>query len=140
MAPRMCGRYTLSQLSELQLRFGEDDWAEIRIPPSVPIVIQRPEGRQIVAARWGFQPPWIKESRKSPPINARAETIASRPMFMNSVRKGRCLIPADGFYEWMTLGPNLKQPYHIRLRGGTLFAFGGLYKAARKRMAIHAIK
>lgn len=139
----MCGRYKLGHPSELQLRFGEDDWAEIRIPPSVPmelrynvaptqsvpIIVQSPKGeRQILAARWDFQPPWIKENGKRPAINAKAETLASRPMWTYSAQKLRCLIPADGFYEWMTIGPKLKLPYHIRLRGagiGQLVGPGG---------------
>ena len=79
--------------------------------------------------RWGFQPAWMKgDGKRPPPINARGESLLERPMFRGAVAHGRCLIPADGFYEWMAVpGQKTKQPMYIRLKGGELFAFAGLY-------------
>ena len=69
-----------------------------------------------------------RKSKRPPPINARGETLLERPMFKGAVAKGRCLIPADGFYEWKVIpGQKAKQPMHIRLKGGELFAFAGLW-------------
>lgn len=83
----------------------------------------------LMAMRWGFQPAWMKsDGQRPPPINARSESLLERPMFRKSVARGRCLIPADGFYEWhMVPGRKTKQPMYIRLKGGPLFAFAGLH-------------
>jgi putative SOS response-associated peptidase YedK len=79
--------------------------------------------------RWGFQPHWMKSAGKRPqPINARAETLPERSMFKGAATKGRCLIPADGFYEWKSVpGQKTKQPMHIRLKDGGLYAFAGIW-------------
>lgn len=68
----------------------------------MPIVVQTPLGCELRAAAWGFQPLWMREDpTKPPPINARAETAASNALFRQSLERCRCLIPADGFYEFM---------------------------------------
>lgn len=87
----------------------------------------------LTAMRWGFQPAWMKsDGQRPPPINARSESLLERPMFRNSVARGRCLIPADGFYEWKVVpGRKTKQPIYIRLKGGPLFAFAGLHVQGR---------
>jgi putative SOS response-associated peptidase YedK len=134
----MCGRYTqTAAFDELALRFGitaEDTGLE-DLPPrynvapsqSVPIVVAHNGGRRLVMAKWGFHPVWMKAS-KLDPINAKAETVAESPMFQDAVKHGRCLVPADGFYEWKPVpGQKRKQPYFLRLKGGGLFAFAGLY-------------
>jgi putative SOS response-associated peptidase YedK len=78
---------------------------------------------------WGFRPAWRKDAGKQPPpINARAETLLERPMFRSSVARHRCLIPADGFYEWQALpGSSRKQPYYMQLLDAELFALAGIY-------------
>ena len=134
----MCGRYTqTAAFDELALRFGitVEDTALEDLPPRynvapsqpVPIVIARDGGRQIVMAKWGFHPVWMKSSKLAP-INAKAETVAESRMFLEAVQRGRCLVPADGFYEWSAVpGQKRKQPYYVKLKGGGLFAFAGLY-------------
>ena len=134
----MCGRYTqTAAFDELALRFGitVEDTALEDLPPrynvapsqAVPIVIARDGGRQIVMAKWGFHPAWMKSSKLAP-INAKAETVAGSRMFLEAVQRGRCLVPADGFYEWSPVpGQKPKQPYYVKLKGGGLFAFAGLY-------------
>ena len=77
-------------------------------------------------ARWGLVPSWIKDPTAGvKPINARAEGIASKPMFRGALRHGRCLIPASGFYEWKGLGKT-KVPHFIRPAGGGIFVFAGI--------------
>jgi putative SOS response-associated peptidase YedK len=73
---------------------------------------------------WGLIPHWSREEKGVP--NARAETVATTPWFRDAFRKRRCLIPADGFYEWVG-AKGKKQPYHFRLKGAQLFAFAGLW-------------
>ena len=87
----------------------------------------------LTVMRWGFQPAWLKsDGQRPPPINARSESLLERPMFRGSVAHGRCLIPADGFYEWKVVpGRKTKQPMYIRLKGSPLFAFAGLHVRGR---------
>jgi len=137
----MCGRYTqTAAFDELALRFGitvEDTALEeldprYNVAPSqaVPIVVGHNGGRRLVMARWGFRPAWMKDSRLAP-INAKAETVATSRMFQGALKHSRCLVPADGFYEWKPVpGQRRKQPYYLRLKGGGLFAFAGLYTPA----------
>jgi putative SOS response-associated peptidase YedK len=137
----MCGRYTqTAAFDELALRFGitvedtalEDQAPRFNVAPSqsVPIVVARNGGRQLVMAKWGFHPVWMKVSTLAP-INAKAETVTTSRMFQSAVKHHRCLIPADGFYEWKPVpGQRRKQPYYLRLKGGGLFAFAGLYTPA----------
>jgi putative SOS response-associated peptidase YedK len=78
--------------------------------------------------RWGLIPYWAKDaSFGAKTINAVSETAAEKPAFRDPMRKGRCLIPADGFYEWKAIGPEKKQPYNIGMADGGLFAFAGLW-------------
>jgi putative SOS response-associated peptidase YedK len=90
---------------------------------------------------WGFEPAWmVGKSRRPPPINARGETLLERPMFKGAVNRGRCLIPADGFYEWKAVpGQKTKQPMYIRLKGGDLFAFAGLWTSGAHEIPTCAI-
>jgi len=137
----MCGRYTqTAAFDELAQRFGidvDDDDHEDLTPryntaPSlrVPIVVAGDGGRRLRMARWGFRPAW-KGDGPLAPINAKAETLATSPMFRDSLARGRCLVPADGFYEWSAVpGQKRKQPYYVRLTGGGLFAFAGLWAPA----------
>jgi putative SOS response-associated peptidase YedK len=133
----MCGRYTqTSAFDELALRFGitvEDEGREDLTPRyntapslSVPVVVATAGGRRLLMARWGFRPAWMKGSSAAP-INAKAESLATSRMFQDSLKRSRCLVPADGFYEWKAVpGQKRKQPYYVKVRDG-LFAFAGLW-------------
>jgi len=137
----MCGLYTqTAAFDELALRFGitvedtdlEDLTPRYNVAPlqPVPIVVAHDGGRQLVMAKWGFHPVWMKSGTPAP-INAKAETVATSRMFQAAVKHHRCLVPADGFYEWKPVpGERRKQPYYLRLKGGGLFAFAGLYTPA----------
>lgn len=128
----MCGRYALyGPRSRVRERFGvePDEWAErYNIAPSqvAPVVRAVDGGRQIVAARWGLLPSWVKEpGRMAHPINARIETAAEKPMFRHAFKRSRVLVPASGFYEWRPV-PGGKQPYFVCSRNRDLLAFAGL--------------
>jgi putative SOS response-associated peptidase YedK len=133
----MCGRYTLTSPEDIAARFGLGALAETRIEPRfnvaptqpVPVIVAREGGPELTTMRWGFQPAWMKSSgQRPPPINARSESLLERPMFKGAVAHSRCLIPADGFYEWLAVpGQKTKQPMYIRLKGSPIFAFAGLY-------------
>lgn len=142
----MCGRYTLTSPDDIAARFGLGALSETGIEPqleahtleprfnvapsqAVPVIVQRESGTELTTMRWGFQPAWMRsEGSRPPPINARSESLLERPMFRGAVPHGRCLIPADGFYEWLVVpGSKTKQPVYIHLKGGELFAFAGLY-------------
>lgn len=87
--------------------------------------------RELRLLRWGLVPFWAKDTKGGARlINARAETVASKPSFRAAFAKRRCLIPADGYYEWMTEG-KVKQPYYIHRSDGGLLAFAGLYELWR---------
>jgi putative SOS response-associated peptidase YedK len=136
----MCGRYTeTAAFEELARRFGieveEADNEELisryNVSPSqtVPVIVAGQGRRRLLRARWGLRPYWARDGKLSP-INARAETVATSAMFRDALEHARCLIPADGFYEWQAVaGQKRKRPWYLRLRGGGLFAFAGLYTA-----------
>jgi putative SOS response-associated peptidase YedK len=134
----MCGRYRLSrrkQILEEQFAAVCDDaeWGpRYNIAPTqfVPVVRQNPRtaDRELSLIRWGLVPSWAKDSSKAAAmINARSETAASKPAFGDALRFRRCLIPADGFYEWQRVG-TAKQPYCFEVNRGELFAFAGLWE------------
>jgi putative SOS response-associated peptidase YedK len=139
----MCGRFTLLALPPIAERFGLHLFADderlvprFNIAPSdsiVTVVHEFDERRTLRFMRWGFSPGWLKPRPGRPvPINARAETLLDRVMFRDAVARNRCLIPADGFYEWQAVpGQRGKRPMYIRLKGGGLFAFAGLYTKRR---------
>ncbi len=139
----MCGRYTLTTplegLREVFLFEGAPNLApRYNIAPTqeVPAVRLGPEdgGRRLVSLRWGLIPSWAKEaSIGSRMINARAESVAEKPAFRTAFRQRRCLIPADGFYEWQARPSGPKQPYHIARAAGGPFAFAGLWERWSER-------
>lgn len=94
----------------------------------VPVAVTTEDGRMLLPMRWGFLPSWYRTVNAAPLlINARAETLAEKPAFREAVRARRCLIPADGFYEWQ--GPKgAKTPYAIRPRSGGPMAFAGVWQ------------
>jgi putative SOS response-associated peptidase YedK len=131
----MCGRYTLTSAPEaIRKMFGYAEQPNFppryNIAPTQPIAVVRSfDGkRQFTLMRWGLWPSWVKDPKKfSLIINARGEGIADKPAFKNAIKRRRCLIPADGFYEWK-LGAPPKQPYFIRARSGAPMALAGLWE------------
>ncbi|MGE5236953.1 MAG: SOS response-associated peptidase [Acidobacteriota bacterium] len=132
----MCGRFTQASPGEtIAELFALDDVPRLarrfNIAPTQSVSVVRARaggGRELVEMRWGLIPAWAKEvSIGSRLINARAETVADKPAFRAALRHRRCLVVADGFYEWRRL-ENRKQPYHIRMADGRPFAFAGLWE------------
>ena len=132
----MCGRYTLVKPETAADRFGFVDFHDTRITPRFNIapsqlvltVVGQDERTAGQVMRWGYQPAWMTAPKLPPPINAKAETLLEKPMWHGALARARCLIPADGYYEWRAIpGQKAKQPMYIRLKGGGLFAFAGLY-------------
>jgi putative SOS response-associated peptidase YedK len=132
----MCGRFARYSLSrELERYFKALPPAfEIRpnynVAPAqeIPVVIQYEDGRHFKNRQWGLVPFWAKDiSIGSRMINARVETLSSKPAFKAALKHRRCLIPANGFYEWKGKAGN-KQPYYFRLPSGEPFAFASLYE------------
>ena len=141
----MCGRYTVRRIDSLRSIFDArtsskfDEFSEIRrsglqglfnIAPSmqIPVVRLNSKGERVLdLIRWGLIPSWTKEKPKSQPCNARAETLATSGMFRQALERRRCLVPADGFYEWQGAKPP-KQPYFIHRPDDRPFAFAGLWE------------
>jgi putative SOS response-associated peptidase YedK len=101
------------------------------VTPNSPMAIVRMEQgkRHFALVRWGFIPSWTKEIKPGKPlINARGETVAEKPSFRNAFKRRRCLIPADGFYEWQGDIPGKKQAWFIERRDKGLMAFAGLWE------------
>jgi putative SOS response-associated peptidase YedK len=130
----MCGRYALhSHPDVLALQFklasAPETQARYNIHPSNDILIVRQDarrGRQWDRYRWGLVPGWAKDPGIGNRLaNARGETIAERPAFKAAFRQWRCLVPANGFYEWETTRRG-KQPYYIRPTGDELFGLAGI--------------
>jgi putative SOS response-associated peptidase YedK len=132
----MCGLYSFRRSPEevrsLFAYLDEPDFPPRAIvAPGSPIAIVRMERgeRRFTLVRWGFVPSWAKEVRPGKPlINARAETVLEKPTFRNAMRRRRCLVLADGFYEWAGAVPGKKQPYFIHRPNDELFAFAGLWE------------
>jgi putative SOS response-associated peptidase YedK len=134
----MCGRYTLS--TPVEKLAGEFDISEPLpdLPPSynvapsqeVAAIVAGGRGeRRLELLRWGLIPAWADDPGiGSRMINARSETAAEKPSFRKAFKERRCLIPADGFYEWQKTNGG-KQPYHLKMRDGRLFAFAGLWES-----------
>jgi len=133
----MCGRYELhTHPAALALAFGVPFPPQMRprynIAPmqEVPIIRRNPSGqRELVDVRWGLVPRWAKDPAiGNRMINARAETLAEKPSFRTALKKHRCLLPTDGFYEWIQTASGAKQPIHIGMKDGAPFAFAGLFE------------
>jgi putative SOS response-associated peptidase YedK len=107
----MCGRYRLSRKQIIEEHFGTEDWQDdwsprFNIAPTqlVPVIRQHPKEpvRQLSLLNWGLIPHWLKDpSIATGTINAKSETAATKPAFRDPIKFRRCLIPADGFYEWL---------------------------------------
>ena len=129
----MCGRFVLSSDADrLADHYGLDTVPvfggghNIAPPAQVPVV-RRHSDRELALCHWGFIPHWVKEPVLKP-INARAETLAGKPYFRDAYKRRRCLVPANGYYEWRA-GPGGKQPYFIRMAEADLFSFAGLWSS-----------
>lgn len=132
----MCGRFTRITPPETFAKLF-DAGGVVDLPPSYNVAPSQdilaarntPDGgRELVALHWGLIPHWSKgHDPKFSMINARADSVADKPAYRDAYKRRRCLIAADGFYEWRKIG-NAKQPYFIRLRGGQPFAFAGLWE------------
>ncbi len=131
----MCGRFTLRQsASEVRKHFDLDAVPafepRFNIAPTQPVLALRrmAETKEAVLLRWGLVPSWASDlSIGNRLINARAESITEKPSFRAAFQRRRCLIVADGFYEWQTVGGK-KQPVHFRFRDGRLFTLAGLWE------------
>ena len=142
----MCGRYALSaDRDALALEFEVDAMSETQLPArwniaptsDIYIITERLTSgirqREMVVARWGLVPSWATDpSIGARMINARSETVASKPAFRRAFAQRRCLIPADGWYEWQQVrtagGKPVKQPYFLRGADGHMAAFAGVYE------------
>ncbi len=138
----MCGRYTLTCAPEiLSETFELDDVPDLppryNIAPSEWVACVRHRAstrrRELDRLRWGFVPPWARDPAAGRMlINARAETVADTPAFRTPFRERRCLVPADGYYEWKREGA-ATQPYYIRPANQRPFAFAGLWEQWTRR-------
>jgi putative SOS response-associated peptidase YedK len=137
----MCGRYVIISTPEaIRKLFGYPEQPNFppryNVAPTQPIPIVRlANGQRCFALmRWGFLPAWVKDPKTFPLlINARGESVLEKPAFRNAIRRRRCLIPADGFYEWKAGGAGPRQPYFVRARrdgagAAQPLAFAGLFE------------
>lgn len=138
----MCGRFTLTaSIEKLREQFPLFELPEESVPrynvapTQLILAVRQAEGEarpRGVFLRWGLVPSWADDlAIGNRLINARADTVAQKPSFRAAFKKRRCLILADGFYEWIKEGKK-KQPYHIRLKDGAPFAFAGLWEFWKK--------
>jgi putative SOS response-associated peptidase YedK len=142
----VCGRYVQASSPELLAeRFGVDD---VRIDEHAPVynvapraempAVRRRDDRKVLSIlRWGLVPSWAKDPKMGDRlINARAEDVAEKPAFRTAFARRRCLVPADGFYEWQPVpGQKRKQPMFVHRRDGEPMAFAGLWEVWRDRDA-----
>jgi putative SOS response-associated peptidase YedK len=135
----MCGRYRLTAkeryiAEHFDLKESDVCWTpRYNIAPTQEAAIVRQDRKQprrlFSLMRWGLVPAWAKDvSIGFKTINAMCETAADKPAFRDAMRRRRCLIPADGFYEWKKLGGKEKQPFNIGMADDSLFAFAGLWE------------
>jgi putative SOS response-associated peptidase YedK len=133
----VCGRYASSRdARDLVDAFRVDEPPEQVLPPSwnvaptdpVYAVLQRGDRRRLQVLRWGLVPSWARSAKDAARfINARRETVAVKPAFRAAYARRRCLLPADGYYEWQVDGPR-KQPWFLSRRDGAPLAMAGLYE------------
>jgi putative SOS response-associated peptidase YedK len=144
----MCGRYTLTRqeglIEDLEATLDgqveANPWWKPRfnVAPTqdAPVVVLREDTRVLEMMRWGLVPFWAAKNAAKPPlmINARVEGIEKKPIFRDALERKRCLVPADGFFEWLKSGTGKKQtktPMYIHPRDHRFFAFAGLWARAR---------
>ncbi|MFF7705935.1 SOS response-associated peptidase family protein [Pseudomonas sp. NPDC007930] len=127
----MCGRYALFRWNPAFAAlpgFPAQHQAQWNISPGQAVLIQRqgPEGLNLARARWGLTPAWVTDFSRTP-AQARAETLAEQPLFREAFRQRRCLLPANGFYEWR--GSVRKQPYWLTPGEGSNLYFAAVWEA-----------
>src|SRR5688500_1069926 len=137
----MCGRFTLrTPASKLVQQFFLPVTPEIKprlniAPTQMVAAVRRLPGQgspELVFLKWGLIPPWADDPAiGNRMINARCETLAEKRAFSPALKERRCLLPADGFYEWLAQGKK-KQPYHFTLKDGEPFAIAGLWQHWRR--------
>jgi putative SOS response-associated peptidase YedK len=132
----MCGRFARYSLSRELERYFNAHPPSFEIQPNynvaptqeIPVIVMKEDERHIKKRHWGLVPFWAKDtSIGSKMINARVETLSSKPAFKAALKHRRCLIPADGFYKWFGKAGS-KQPYYFHLPSGEPMAFAGLYE------------
>lgn len=135
----MCGRYVLKTPAKvLASHFGLDEVIEVvpryNISPGtdIPTIRHSPDGKRVMhLLRWGLVPHWAKDPSIGANLsNARGETVAEKPSFRDAFKRRRCLVPADGFYEWKPEG-RIKQPYYFSMKSGEPFALAGVWESRR---------
>lgn len=126
----MCGRYVIARATADLLPSLLDGLGPLpesyNVAPTtrVPVVRARHGGRELVTARWGMVPSWYPDLKKRPqPINARIETVATNGMFRRPFARARCIVPAQGYYEWVVTDTG-KEPHYVHLPGGALAMAG----------------
>lgn len=141
----MCGRYaadadtaelvSVFEIDEVDPSGAQAARPRFNIAPSTDVaaVLERVEAgsrvRKLVGLRWGLVPSWSKDgSRSAGMINARSETITSKPSFRSAIKKRRCIIPALGYYEWQPAARGTKQPWFVSPADGSIFAMAGIYE------------
>lgn len=136
----MCGRYAVTLPPDAMRALFATEGPLPNMPPRwnaaptqmLPAVRLREGRRELVLLRWGLVPAWSKAMTGTAPlINARADGVATKPSFRDAFRKRRCLVPADGFFEWQPKGKSAKQPWFVRLAGGATAAFAGIWETWR---------
>ena len=133
----MCGRYTLkSPIDVVVEHFGLEEYPSSLTPSyniaptqEVAAVVEEDEKRKLEMFRWGLIPSWAKDPAiGNKMINARAETVSEKPSFRSAFKRRRCLIVADGFYEWQKTDGGAKQPFYFRMKDSSPFAFAGIWE------------
>lgn len=138
----MCGRFTLRTPANLIIeQFAarlqgeqQDLWRpRYNVAPTQLVPVLRGPDRQLKPLRWGLVPFWAKDPKQGARmINARSETVATKPAFRAALKKRRCLVPTDGYFEWIKLGKK-KQPYWIRMKDERPFLMAGLWESWRSK-------
>jgi putative SOS response-associated peptidase YedK len=135
----MCGRFTLTTTpEEIAQHFGLDEVPllepRFNVAPTQPVatIARERAHRVLTLRRWGLVPPWADDAKiGARMINARIESAARRSAFESAFRERRCLVPADGFYEWGARSHGVKPPHHVALPGRACFAIAGLWESWR---------
>jgi len=136
----MCGRFTLrAKLNLLLSQFAAEASEQLAWEPRYNIAptqsvltVRTVDGKwELVAMGWGLIPSWAKDA-KTAQINARAETVAEKPMFRSAFKKRRCLVLADGYYEWLREGAT-KLPHFYEFHGGAPFAIAGIWESWKEK-------